>query len=131
MPTGYSLSFEVTPNRARDDELELAVFYDARVVSSGEVDEVVGSVGRVLEWMTVAPCTEVGKLHLAELGQAWEIRRPVQPDGEAHDGVSQAELAKLVSAVRVAWAATLRLDGEDVGVDDTFASLGGDSVRLR
>lgn len=129
MPTGYSLSFEITPNREHADELELAVFYDPRVVTAEEVDEVVGWVGTVLEWMTVAPCTEVGKLDLGEPGQAGVARRPVRvdEDGEGSD-VSQAELERLIEAVREAWAATLKLDGEDVGVDDTFASLGGDSV---
>ncbi|BGP20905.1 hypothetical protein JCM10213_001518 [Rhodosporidiobolus nylandii] len=138
MPTNYALSFEVTPQLGKKDDLELACFFDERIIEKSEVDEVLKSVARVLDFLVAAPCTTVeevktklggGVSSAAEGGGAAgkKIEEPVASDG-AGKGVLSPEAAELVKRLRAEWAAVLRLDEGDFGAEETFSSLGGDSI---
>lgn len=133
MPTNYTLSFEITPEMHDGDKLELACFFDERIIGQSEVDSVLETVGTVLHYLTAAPCTTVGQLKLGEK------RGPVStsPAGQLEErtalpkvnGTLSQEAEGLVARLRKEWAVILRLDEGDCGPDDSFASLGGDSVR--
>ncbi|GAA5872736.1 hypothetical protein JCM3774_005045 [Rhodotorula dairenensis] len=133
MPTNYTLSFEITPELHDGDKLELACFFDERITTQAEVDGVLATVGTVLDYLTTAPCTTVSHL---KLGSKIPARRLDDVRQSETNGTSPrpgpAALTDrqmdLVIPLRKEWAVILRLDEEECGTDDSFASLGGDSI---
>lgn len=135
MPTNYALSFEVTPQLGKRDELELACFFDERVLGEGEVDEVLKTVAKVMDYLVTAPCTTINAVRRS-LGSSSSTTSPspssVLPStgaDEVNIDVDPARLAALEQQIRAEWAAVLRVEEGDIGKGETFASLGGDSVR--
>lgn len=133
MPTNYTLSFEITPELHDGDRLELACFFDERIITQAEVDGVLTTVGTVLDYLTTAPCTTVPQL---TLGSKTPVQRPHVRQFETNGAVASSgpvpltdRQKNLVVQLRKEWAVILRLDEEECGTDDSFASLGGDSVR--
>ncbi|GAA5851882.1 hypothetical protein JCM8547_000086 [Rhodosporidiobolus lusitaniae] len=130
MPTNYSLSFEVTPQLGRKDEYELACFFDESLIGKEEVERVLRTVGKVLDWVVEAPCTEVEEVR-RKLGRGGEVEerkeeseRKVEEDGEENGEVG----GELLSRVKKEWAAVLRIEEDEFAVEETFSSLGGDSI---
>lgn len=129
MPTSYTLSLEITPEADDEEALELSCFYDHRIIEREEVKRLLGTIARVMDYITTAPCTKIGELKLEGGEKALKpIRRPaVKVDVST---VSEKEIAKVVERLTEVWASVLRLDVDEFGAEDSFASLGGDSVRF-
>ncbi|GAA6054827.1 hypothetical protein JCM3770_004093 [Rhodotorula araucariae] len=135
MPTNYTLSFEVTPEMDNRDRLELACFFDERIIAKSEVDGVLQSVATVLDYLTTAPCTTVAGVKLAG-GAASDLacarRTSTGANGHSANGDAPDELnreaAALVERLRTEWAAVLRVNEDDIGAHDSFGLLGGDSI---
>ncbi|KAG8160676.1 hypothetical protein KVR01_008940 [Diaporthe batatas] len=49
-------------------------------------------------------------------------------EGNNNDSIKKAPSNEAERAMRAAWASVLRLDDEDIGVEDNFFRLGGDSI---
>ncbi|GAA6061495.1 hypothetical protein JCM10212_000199 [Sporobolomyces blumeae] len=129
MPTNYTLSFEFTPEKDKPDQLELACFFDSRIIEQAQVDRVLQTIARVLDYLTTAPCTTIDKLDLGE--QAPKLERPQNFNDKRSGTLSQADkkrLEPLVDKLRTEWAAVLRLEESEIGAEDAFGSLGGDSI---
>ncbi|GAA5977485.1 hypothetical protein JCM11641_000978 [Rhodosporidiobolus odoratus] len=138
MPTNYALSFEVTPQLGKKDELELACFFDERIVDKKQVDGVLESVAKVLDYLVTAPCTLFDEVKATLAGG----RKQAGPGGAAvptcrtgggtvgeeveDEGSPGAEVVGLIGKLRREWAAVLRLEDFDDG--ESFSSLGGDSI---
>lgn len=135
MPTNYTLSLEVTPQHNDSEALELSCFYDHRIIEQAEVARLLATIARVMDYITTAPCTKLGEL---KLGQGQAIPRPVAQNGTAN-GISSSngskasskELDKLIRELNPIWASVLRLSEDEFSPEDSFASLGGDSVSPR
>ncbi|KPV72864.1 uncharacterized protein RHOBADRAFT_55536 [Rhodotorula graminis WP1] len=137
MPTNYTLSFEVTPEMHDKDRLELACFFDERIVDQAEVEAVLKSVATVLDYLTTAPCTTVEDVKLvgdaaSDLARA---KRATTSDAAARAGSAAAppveldgETVEYVERLKREWAAVLRVDEGEIGAHDSFSSLGGDSI---
>lgn len=131
MPTNYALSFETTPGHDEPAAWEFTCFFDTNAVHEEEVREVLGMVLRVMDYLVTAPCTTVERI---DFGDTSAPRKPEEaptmdgaPKGrEIEEGVLQPLLKKLESI----WVDVLRVKGSELSWDDTWASLGGDSVRL-
>ena len=137
MPTNYTLSFEITPELHDGDKLELACFFDERIVTQAEVDDVLKTVGTVLDYLTTAPCTTVSQVKLdpkaAARGPGPVARRQVETNGTSSKTATAAltpTQSRLIVRLRKEWAAILRIEEDECGNDESFASLGGDSVSL-
>jgi len=129
MPTSYTLSLEITPEADDDEALELSCFYDHRIIEQEEVKRLLGTIARVMDYITTAPCTKLGELKLEAGGKALEpIRRPTVKE-HGVSGISEKEVAEVVERLAAVWASVLRLDVDEFGAKDSFAALGGDSVR--
>lgn len=134
MPTNYTLSLEVTPQHNDSEALELSCFYDHRVIDKEQVARLLGTIARVMDYITTAPCTTIGELKLGA-GQA-PLTRPSTQNGNANDTgmttskASSQAIEELTQRLTPIWASVLRLDEQEFGLDDTFASLGGDSVSI-
>ncbi|GAA6016635.1 hypothetical protein JCM10207_000129 [Rhodosporidiobolus poonsookiae] len=134
MPTNYALSFEITPSLTDGTSLELACFFDERIASQKSVDAVLAAVGTVLDHLVSAPCTDVEEMLeiLKDGGPAVSLQvtrsNAVLPREKVLGDLPPQALAALTASLRSAWALTLRLDEAEVGEDDAFASLGGDSI---
>ncbi|GAA5912014.1 hypothetical protein JCM8208_006459 [Rhodotorula glutinis] len=137
MPTNYTLSFEVTPEMHDKDRLELACFFDERIVHQAEVEGVLKSVATVLDYLTTAPCTTVEDVKLVGDAAAGDLARARRATGDAAAAAGPApappvELddaaAELVERLKMEWAAVLRVDEGEIGAHDSFSSLGGDSI---
>jgi len=131
MPTNYTLSFEFTPEKNEPDKLELACYFDERIISQKEVDEVLKTVAQVLDYLTTAPCTKVNDLKLG--ATAPKLEKPKKSPSTENQGSSiskeeRSKLAPVVAKLKKDWSAVLRLDEGDFGDDESFGSLGGDSV---
>ncbi|GAA5935836.1 uncharacterized protein JCM15063_001820 [Sporobolomyces koalae] len=130
MPTNYTLSFEFTPEKNEQDKLELACYYDQRIIKSKAVDAVLKTIAQVLDYLTTAPCTRVGELKLGESAPKIEKKMVAQPP-QGKTGFSQEELSRLaplIGKLKKEWAAVLRLDEADFEAEESFGSLGGDSI---
>ena len=139
MPTNYTLSFEVTPETHDKDRLELACFFDERLLDQVEVEGVLKSVATVLDYLTTAPCTTVDDVKLVgdSAGDLARARRATS-DAAASAAADSADAAptelddeavEYVERLKKEWAAVLRVDEGEIGAHDSFSSLGGDSVR--
>ncbi|GAA5932680.1 hypothetical protein JCM1841_006935 [Sporobolomyces salmonicolor] len=133
MPTNYTLSFEITPEKDDPDKLELACFFDGRIIEKSEVDGVLKTIAQVMDYLTTAPCTKVGELKLGDKAPPRSERpapsNQVHASGEARSSADELELAPLVARLKKEWSAVLRLDEADLfSADDSFGSLGGDSI---
>lgn len=142
MPTNYTLSFEVTPEKDDKDRLELACFFDERIIDKSEVEGVLKSVATVLDYLTTAPCTAVAGVKLVDdaAGDLARAKRgatskaaaagsaPVNGGGSALAELD-AETSAIVERLKPEWSAVLRVHGDEIGAHDSFSSLGGDSVR--
>ncbi|GAA5845887.1 hypothetical protein JCM9279_002413 [Rhodotorula babjevae] len=138
MPTNYTLSFEVTPEMHDKDRLELACFFDERIVDQAEVEGVLKSVATVLDYLTTAPCTTVRDVKLVgdSAGDLARAKRATS-DGAAAAAAGSApsapvklddEAVQYVERLKKEWAAVLRVDEGEIGAHDSFSSLGGDSI---
>ncbi|GAA6002009.1 uncharacterized protein JCM10292_001795 [Rhodotorula paludigena] len=134
MPTNYTLSFEVTPELHNKDRLELACFFDERIIEKREVEGVLKTVATVLDYLTTAPCTTVGELRLGSEGGA---AGPPKSKQATTNGTSVAspspadfdpETMDILKRLQKEWAVVLRMDEGDFGAQDSFGSLGGDSI---
>lgn len=127
MPTSYTLSFEVTPTRQEDGGMEIACFFDHRVIGGDEVEGLLDTVGQVLEYIVRAPCTILEEMELG--GQGVQKGAAVEREEGRKEGVVDEGVMRRVAEV---WAGVLRMEVDDVlsSRDLTFSSLGGDSVRL-
>ncbi|BGP04055.1 Nonribosomal peptide synthetase 4 [Rhodotorula toruloides ATCC 204091] len=133
MPTNYTLSFEITPEMHNKDKLELACFFDERIIEKSEVDEVLKTVGNVLDYLTTAPCTKLRDVKLGE-GATPARHLSKQANGTARpspvNGSKKLDPALSATVQRLAteWASVLRVLEADIGPHDSFASFGGDSI---
>ncbi|GAA5909561.1 hypothetical protein JCM6882_003455 [Rhodosporidiobolus microsporus] len=133
MPTNYALSFEVTPEKEDKEALELACFFDPRVVEQEEVDAVLKSAAKVLDYLVGAPCTTVEAVK-AKLGGGSGGGQKKQDADEGGKSVvegaevNEEEVRQLVRRLRKEWAAVLRIEEEEIGEQDSFGFLGGDSI---
>ncbi|CDR48488.1 RHTO0S18e01178g1_1 [Rhodotorula toruloides] len=135
MPTNYTLSFEITPDMHNKDKLELACFFDERIIEKSEVDNVLKSVASVLDYLTTAPCTKLGQV---KLGEGVAPPRPLSkqangstgPPSGVNGSTRALDPALLATVQRLAkeWASVLRVPEADIGPHDSFASFGGDSI---
>ncbi|BGP35950.1 hypothetical protein JCM10296v2_007802 [Rhodotorula toruloides] len=135
MPTNYTLSFEITPEMHNKDKLELACFFDERIIQKSEVDKVLKTVASVLDYLTAAPCTKLGDVKLGE-GAA----PPGPPSKQANGSTGRPSggngstreldpaLSSIVQRLAKEWASVLRVPVADIGPHDSFASFGGDSI---
>lgn len=128
MPTSYTLSMEITPMEEDKDALELACFYDARVISDPEVGKVLQTVAKVLDYLTLAPCTTLGQLDLGNADKPAPIKEVEKP--VAATFVEGRDLQPLLDQLAPIWASVLRMDVRDLSPDENFGSAGGDSVRF-
>ncbi|KAK4049717.1 NRPS [Microbotryomycetes sp. JL201] len=131
MPTSYTMSFEITPDANDKEKLELACFYDDRVVNEERVKQVLKDMARVMDYLTTAPCT---KLPDIIFDTRIKIETPISiRHGEADDSngdVDNQEVEQVIDMLRNVWASILRLDRDEFGPTDSFASLGGDSISM-
>jgi hypothetical protein len=134
MPTNYTLSLEVTPQHHDREALELSCFYDHRIIDQAQVARLLATVARVLDYITTAPCTTIGQLKLEE-GQPPLPPRTDEPGRASPNGsdptaadVPSEKAREYVRRLSPIWSSVLRLDEGEFGPEDTFASLGGDSV---
>ncbi|GAA5898414.1 uncharacterized protein JCM6883_001016 [Sporobolomyces salmoneus] len=132
MPTNYTLSFEFTPEKDEPDKLELACYFDERIIGKKQVEGVLGTVAQVLDYLTTAPCTKVDELKLGETAPRIEKKKKKEPSSQS-GGVSiskeeRSKLAPIVSKLKKEWFSVLRLDESEFGDEETFGSLGGDSI---
>ena len=126
MPTSYTLSMEITPMEADKDALELACFYDARVISDDDVGKVLKTVAKVLDYLTIAPCTTLGQLDLGNAGKPVPVKEVEK--GSPATFVEGRDLQPLIAQLAPIWASVLRMDAVDISPDESFGSAGGDSV---
>lgn len=127
MPTSYTLSMEITPSAEDPDFLELGCFFDNRVIESEEVNQLLKTIARVLDYIVVAPCTTIDKMELGSVSPIiLGIPVPIPQQKKLVDGTKMGGLIERLSKV---WGAVLRLDGDSIGPDESFTALGGDSVR--
>ncbi|GAA5828502.1 hypothetical protein JCM11251_000821 [Rhodosporidiobolus azoricus] len=136
MPTNYALSFEITPEKEDGEKLELACFFDPRVVEQDEVDGVLKSAAKVLDWIVTAPCTGLEEVQ-AKLGGGGVAggekvqerkEREVSANSEVNGVGDEEEILGLVERLTKAWAAVLRVQEDEIAEQDSFNSLGGDSI---
>lgn len=134
MPTSYTLSLEITPEAQDAEALELSCFYDHRIIRQEEVRRLLATIARVMDYITTAPCTKIGELKLEGGGRRLETipRAEGAARGETRNSVQvdDKDMRNVVSRLAEVWASVLRLDVEDFNAEDSFASLGGDSVCL-
>ncbi|GAA5947713.1 hypothetical protein JCM3765_001046 [Sporobolomyces pararoseus] len=130
MPTNYTLSFEFTPEKNEPDKLELACYFDERIISQKEVDGVLKTIAQVLDYLTTAPCTKVSQLKLGETAPKLEKQKQQSPktNGSSISREERSKLSPLLSKVKKEWSAVLRLEEGEFGEDESFGSLGGDSI---
>lgn len=136
MPTNYTLSFEITPEMHDKDKLELACFFDERIIDKAEVDEILKTVATVLDYLTTAPCTRLGDVKLGE-GAPPPRRAAAGTNGSptGTNGINGSiktldpSLTPLTQRLAKEWSSVLRVPEDDIGPHDSFASFGGDSVR--
>jgi len=128
MPTNYTLSFEFTPEKNEPDRLELACYFDERIIGQAQVEGILRTIAQVLDYLTTAPCTKVDQLKLGETAPKLEKQIRTEPVEEKLSKEEREKLAPMVEKLKREWAAVLRLDVEDFGADESFGSLGGDSV---
>ncbi|KAI5481061.1 nonribosomal peptide synthase [Pseudohyphozyma bogoriensis] len=124
MPTNYALSFEVTPD-VEGDELELSCFYDSRVIDEKEVKEVLRTIASTLDRLVTTPCSLAGELDTISSSSH------TRSEGTKEDlGELNADGERLLERLRPIWSTILRLDAEQASPEDTFSSLGGDSIAF-
>ncbi|GAA6030664.1 hypothetical protein JCM8097_006261 [Rhodosporidiobolus ruineniae] len=135
MPTNYSLSFEVTPEKDDKEKLELACFFDERIIAKDEVEAVLSSVATVLDYLVAAPCTTVEDVKAklgggsASNGLSKSAATPNKTHtADALDGVDGPKVEEVVRKLKTEWAAVLRIEEGDFDAEDSFSSLGGDSI---
>ncbi|GAA6005906.1 hypothetical protein JCM11491_004056 [Sporobolomyces phaffii] len=128
MPTNYTLSFEFTPEKHEPDRLELACYFDARIITQREVDGVLATVAQVLDYLTTAPCTKANQLRLGETAPKIDKKekKPTERGGISND--ERSRLGPLILRLKREWSAVLRLDEGEVRDDESFGALGGDSI---
>ncbi|KAM0747356.1 acetyl-CoA synthetase-like protein [Meredithblackwellia eburnea MCA 4105] len=129
MPTNYALSFEVTPERDDRESLELACFFDPNVLEECEVDNALSLVAKVLDTLTIAPCTRLVDLNLTKEGGARPQHRPYT-NGNHITPIELPTNSTHIDALRQAWADVLRLPAIELELDDTWGSAGGDSIGM-
>ncbi|KAM0787082.1 hypothetical protein ACM66B_006340 [Microbotryomycetes sp. NB124-2] len=135
MPTSYTMSFEMTPDLGDKDKLELACFYDHRVVDENLVENVLKDVARVLDYVTTAPCTKLCEIEFdtnvkIERQQQLSTSLNGQRDIGEESLEDDEEVSEVVETLRKVWSSILRLDRNEFGVSDSFGSLGGDSISM-
>lgn len=128
MPTSYTLSLEITPEADDEEALELSCFYDHRIITRSEVQRLLSTIARVMDYITTAPCTKVGELKLESSKSSAPLPRVEAPRESGRVEKTDEEVDEVVGRLSEVWASVLRLDVEEFGADDSFASLGGDSV---
>ncbi|GAA5888196.1 hypothetical protein JCM16303_003774 [Sporobolomyces ruberrimus] len=129
MPTNYTLSFEFTPEKDEPDKLELACYYDERIIGEKEVEAVLRTVAQVLDYLTTAPCTKVQDLKLGET--APKLEKAVSSKPASSGTISRetrSKLQPLVERLKEEWSVVLRIDAGEFDEDASFGSLGGDSI---
>lgn len=127
MPTSYALSVEVTPPRDDDDAYSLACFYDEHAVADELVDGLLHTMEEIADACIENPEVELDALLASGATAATTAARKSQ--ARTASTVDLAAERQYLEALKDVWAATLRLSLDDFGTDDTFTSLGGDSVR--
>lgn len=127
MPTSYTLSLEITPEAEDEEALELSCFYDHRIITREEVQRLLSTIARVMDYISTAPCTKLGELKLSTPQSSTPLPRVEAPQ-QALSSASNSEVDAVVERLAEVWASVLRLDSDEFGADDSFASFGGDSV---
>jgi hypothetical protein len=139
MPTGYSMSFEVTPlGRERlgeqHESYELGCFFDDRIIGREEVGRVLSTISRILDYMISDPGMNVKEMDLGSIvvDTTPRISLPSSCSTEVEvRGMSEDSLGMRNDAMiklRGVWQTILKIRKE-IGGDESFSALGGDSVN--
>lgn len=132
MPTGYTLSVEITPVKGEDGTLELGCFYDPRVLETTGVERFLGTVHRVLDIILDRPSSTLASLALGLPSaniEAVGSCTAAEVQAERRGDIDQALLRSLLPRIAKVWSVVLRLD-DPFATTETFNALGGDSVSL-
>lgn len=135
MPSNYALSFEITPELEDKTKLEFSCFFDERVLREDEVAAILKSVREMMDTIIRKPKSSLSSLGF-KTSSPWlsttTSARPPSPkinDNHFNPTSSSPNRGATIEVLRSSWAQVLGVPAEQVGFDDTFCSLGGDSVR--
>ncbi|KAK4056093.1 NRPS [Microbotryomycetes sp. JL221] len=131
MPTSYTMSFEITPSPLNKNKLELACFYDNRVIQQEKVNQVLKDVGKIMDYITMIPCTKIDQIQF-ETNQEKIVNQPVQilNPKPFDQGLNEKRIQEIVNQLKPVWSSVLKLETNEFDVQDSFASLGGDSISM-
>lgn len=126
MPTSYTLSLEITPSATDSDLLELGCFFDSRVIELKEVESLLETIARVLDYIVVAPCTTIAEMKLGSITSVPVSSRI--PQSQKKKIIDETKSNVYLHRLAKVWAAVLRIDSDSIDPSETFNALGGDSV---
>lgn len=123
MPTGYALSFEVTPRN--ESGLELSCYFDERVMGVDDVTKVLTTMRTVIDVILRIPETTIGELLVVKEGTMLSSRSVDARNARVKTVVDQ----RILGIVTRIWADVLKIRVDEVDIERSFSSQGGDSVR--
>ncbi|MFJ4877290.1 amino acid adenylation domain-containing protein [Streptomyces sp. NPDC088745] len=112
-----------------DDEVRLCLHYHTHLYDEEQIDRIGGYFVRVLELMASEPDSphEARQL-LADEDLALLGRTPAEEPAAPVAGSAGTASEETVARIRTAWQSVLGLAAQDIGADDDFFALGGNSL---
>ncbi|MET8136547.1 amino acid adenylation domain-containing protein [Streptomyces sp. NPDC005251] len=112
-----------------DDEVQLCLHYHTHLYDEEQIDRIGGYFVRVLELMASEPDAPHGAVRLlADEDLALLGRTPADEVDVVAQVSGGTATEATVARIREAWQSVLGLTAEDIGADDDFFALGGNSL---
>ncbi|MFJ2738095.1 amino acid adenylation domain-containing protein [Streptomyces sp. NPDC087440] len=112
-----------------DDEVQLCLHYHTHLYDQEQIDRIGGYFVRVLELMASEPdAPHEARQLLADEDLALLGRTRADEPATVAPGAGAAASEETVAAIRTAWESVLGLTAQDIGADDDFFALGGNSL---